>query len=206
LWDGGWLRSSAFWWTHRAIRHQRVGCTRYPITVTDKLGIGVFTPCGRNEDESLEVADTLHELSLRMAARIGCARVGIGGSTGAFFSNITNTGHPNTTSAEIPSSIPSGTFQHDPGRTWGSRDPNCGRTSHQKAYNACRNRDERNVLTARQEDAAQPRPRASQASTGALHSTSGGNCGLTDDPLPPIALSRVQRQVTGRSGHLHFRP
>jgi hypothetical protein len=60
----------------------------------------------------------------------------------AFAPNITNTVHPNTTSAGIPSGI----FQRDPGRAWGSHDPSRGRASHQKAYNACRNRGERNVL------------------------------------------------------------
>jgi hypothetical protein len=96
------------------------------------------------------------------------------------------------------------TVRHFPIRSrqsLGSRDPNCGRTSHQKAYNACRNRGDGNVLTARQEDVAQPRPKAPQASAGALHSMSEA---IVDSPTTRyrrVALSRVQRQVTERSGH-----
>ena len=56
----------------------------------------------------------------------------------------------------------------------------CGRAFDQKAYNACRNRGERNAVTARRKDAAQLRPEgtAKELSKNNFYNFA---CDLTDD-------------------------
>ena len=88
--------------------------TRWSVGVWDLCVGGLSVRFGRN-DTVCDIEKSSRRLS-------------------AFFSSITNTGHPNATITEIPS----GTFQRDPGRLWGSHDPNCGRALHHREYKACR--------------------------------------------------------------------
>lgn len=122
--------------------------TRLSIGDRDPCEDGLSTQSDSNDTVSHTVNSSRQFLALDRLHRRFNAR---------FRSNITNSGHPNTTSAGIPSSIPSATFQRDPGKALQQPRSNCGRASDHKAYDACCNRGERNAVPAGQEDTPQPR-------------------------------------------------